>query len=89
MKKFNCPECGSDKQGGNLILEPSMEFFKSGKKPHQYETHFYACSGCHYYIPDRLAHSSSDEEYKINVSKWKKDFRPYAETIESFSEQCE
>jgi len=86
MKQFYCPECGSNKEGGNLILEPSMEFFEPGKKPHQYETHFITCSDCHYYIPYRIAYSPSNEDYKKNVIEWKKNFKPYAETVESFQD---
>ena len=87
MNSFKCPECKGKKECGSLIIEPSMEFFEPGKKPHQYETHFITCSECHYYIPDRLAYSTSNEEYKNNVNEWKENFKPYAENVESFRDQ--
>ena len=87
MPSFKCPECNGKKECGSLILEPSMEFFEPGKKPHQYETHFISCCDCHYYIPHRVAFPLNEQDYKKNQLRWLKDFKPYAETVESFHDE--
>ena len=87
MSSFKCPECKGQKECGSLIIEPSMEFFESGKKPHQYETHFIPSCDCHYYIPHRVAFPLNEQDYKKNQLRWLKDFKPYAETVESFHDE--
>ena len=87
MPSFKCPECNGKKECGSLIIEPSMEFFEPGKKPHQYETHFIPCCDCHYYIPHRVAFPLNELDYKKNQLSWLKDFKPYAETVESFHDE--
>ena len=87
MPSFKCPECNGKKECGSLILEPSMEFFEPGKKPHQYETHFIPCCDCNYYIPHRVAFPVNELDYKKNQLSWLKDFKPYAETVESFHDE--
>ena len=86
MPSFKCPECNGKKECGSLILEPSMEFFEPGKKPHQYETHLIPCCDCHYYIPHRVAFPLNEQDYKKNQLRWLKNFKPYAETIDAFNE---
>ena len=87
MPSFKCPECNGKKECGSLIIEPSMEFFELGKKPHQYETHFITCCDCHYYIPHGVAFHLNEQDYKKNQLRWLKDFKPYAETLEGFHEE--
>ena len=86
MPSFKCPECNGKKECGSLSLEPSMEFFEPGKKPHQYETHFIPCCDCRYYIPDRVSFPSNDQDYKKNQLRWLRDYKPYAEKIDTFYE---
>ena len=70
MKSFKCPECGSTKVGGQLLVSTDWSTGNNASNPWSYVLQQLLCKQCDSYIPSHLGERWNGITYEEAKKEW-------------------